>query len=123
VLVVDDEIIIREALRDTFELRGYRVTAVDDGQAALEALSSGRFDLVMLDLFMPKKEGLETLREIRTHYPSLLVYAISGGGAHHLDFLNIAREFGAHRVLHKPIEPDELFRFIAADHVGSAEMS
>ncbi len=64
-LIAEDDQTLREILEDSFEKAGWRVVAVQDGNAALEALRSHEFDLLLLDLLMPKKDGFAVLEEMK----------------------------------------------------------
>ncbi|MEC8646509.1 MAG: response regulator, partial [Candidatus Latescibacterota bacterium] len=65
ILIADDEIFIREGLKEALDHNRYRVEAVSDGQQAHEKLRSGRYHLAILDLRMPGQSGLELLDELR----------------------------------------------------------
>ncbi len=66
-------------------------------------------DLIITDVFMPEKEGLETIRELRSEYPEVKIIAISGGGKNiNLDFLPLAKQLGALRTLKKPFDRQEM---------------
>src|ERR1700761_5850731 len=65
ILVVEDEELIRITLCDRLESEGYRVETANDGEAGLQKATSGHFDLIMLDLMMPRKNGLDVCRDIR----------------------------------------------------------
>jgi CheY-like chemotaxis protein len=80
ILVADDEAMVRRSLRRMLELKNSSVVEVADGVAALDALahSPKAFDLVLLDVVMPRKNGYEVLAEIRERYPELKVVLMSG---------------------------------------------
>ena len=105
ILVVEDAAMIRKALTRALELRGHDVHAVVDGVEAMEALRDGRFDLVLLDIRMPRKDGFETLAEIKADpvLRELPVIVISGVE----DTASVVRciEMGALDHLPKPFEP------------------
>ncbi len=65
VLVVDDELLIRDLLYDFFMQKGYKVSVADSGPAAMEKLSRQSFDVLLVDLKMPAMDGIEFLKEIR----------------------------------------------------------
>ena len=115
ILVVDDDCAIQEGLSETLRAKGYDVTTADNGAAALRILEQEPIDLVILDIFMPTMDGIETLFAIRKLHPSVLVYAISGGGLPGVDYLHAASTFGAAQVLYKPISPDYLIRLISSE--------
>lgn len=82
----------------------------------LELLRNEPADLVLLDVFMPEKDGLETLREIRRLQPATRIIAMSGGGSNHsLDILQVASFLGARRTLAKPFELQELMSVVRAE--------
>ncbi|MDG2303663.1 MAG: response regulator [Candidatus Binatia bacterium] len=109
ILIVEDDASARAVLRETLELAGYQVREAGDGEEALRTLGDDVADLAIIDLFMPRKEGLETIREARGKFPELKIIAISGGGNRgQLEYLPIAERFGANRVLAKPFEQSTL---------------
>lgn len=65
ILIAEDEDILLNVLKDRFEADGWEVTIVKDGVEAMEAIAKSKFDLVLLDLLMPKKDGFEVLKEVR----------------------------------------------------------
>lgn len=104
ILVVDDEAPIRALLRQVLESAGHEVRERHDGCGVLGALAGDPPDLLILDVFMPNREGLETLTDVRKHHPQVKVIAISGGGSYgDLDVLKVARKLGAHLALPKPV--------------------
>jgi len=105
ILVVDDDQINRMVLAHDLEQEGHRVTAVEDGGSALEALRDGRFDVVLLDVLMPEMDGYETLTQIERdeklrHVPVIMVSALE-------DIESVVRciELGAADYLPKPFDP------------------
>jgi DNA-binding response OmpR family regulator len=109
ILLVDDEATVRELFALVLQLDAHEVTMVADGVQALEAIDESVFDLVITDLIMPDKEGIETIMEIRRLRPSLKIIAMSGGGRGSAgDYLAMASELGAARALEKPFSNTEL---------------
>ncbi len=109
ILIVEDDVSARAVLRESLELAGYQVREAGDGEEALRELDREMTDLAIIDLFMPRKEGLETIREVRGKFPDLRIIAISGGGNRgQLEYLPIAERFGANKVLAKPFEQSTL---------------
>ena len=106
VLVVDDEPGVRSALRLVLEHGGYSVLEAENGFDALNQLRTHSADVVLIDLFMPEREGLETIAAFRQQYPSLKIIAISG--AFSGEFLEIAKHLGADEALPKPIRGADL---------------
>jgi CheY-like chemotaxis protein len=116
ILVVDDEPAIRLLMRRTLTSAGYEVDEAPDGAAALEIYSREPSTLVVTDLVMPGKEGLETIIELRRRDPAVRIIAISGGGEGQRgleQYLKTARLLGAIRVLQKPFSPQELLDAVA----------
>jgi len=113
VLVVDDDDAVREMLAIVLQRRGIEVTRARDGNEALKSYKEGTFDLVVTDLIMPDKEGIEMILEIRAMKRPVRILAISGGGKVHQSMhLNLARSVGADRVLSKPFMPHDLLKIV-----------
>lgn len=113
ILIVDDVPGVAKVLCDFLTDEGHLATAAHDGRSALGVLERERFDLVISDIFMPRVDGLELIREIKSLTPSPAVIAMSGQGYGYIN--NAAAAFGAARVLAKPFERDDLLS--AVDHV------
>lgn len=115
VLVADDDRLVRETFRYTMEEEGYTVHTANDGAEAIRILSEERIDVALIDVFMPEKDGLETILDIRKHHPSTLVFAMSGyAGKGSQKYLSIAEKFGADRIIHKPTPPSQVIQLIKA---------
>lgn len=109
VLVADDDEQVRSLLSRMLEREGHGVLLAADGFEASELYRQELPDAVILDLYMPEKEGLETLLELRTDFPGIRIIVISGGGgAFALDPLRTAKRMGAVSTLTKPIRRAEL---------------
>jgi two-component system cell cycle sensor histidine kinase/response regulator CckA len=106
VLLVDDEPGVRSFLRSVLEPEGYELKEAADGEQALKMLRTWTADLVITDLVMPEKEGLETIQILRLDYPKVRILAISGAGGG--SYLSVAKHLGAHGVLAKPVNPEAL---------------
>jgi CheY-like chemotaxis protein len=104
VLVVDDDGGVRLVARVMLEAAGHEVADVGDGGEAVRAFRGRPADLVLCDVFMPNKDGLQTIRELRALAPGVRVVAMSGGhtGFPGADFLCLAPAFGADSTLSKP---------------------
>lgn len=116
VLVIDDSSTVREMVRTTLEAEGYDVLQAVDGRAGLEVQRVLPCDVVITDLIMPEKEGLETILELRREWPCLEIIAVSGGSAvlDKEDLLRTARSFGAKQTISKPFTPRQLLDSVAA---------
>lgn len=109
ILVIDDDKAVRRLLREMLELDGHTVTDAPDGAKGLKALEKAPCDLVITDIFMPERDGLATLMELRQHHPGLKAIAISGGSPRvPLDMLHAAQRLGAAKTLAKPIRCADL---------------
>jgi CheY-like chemotaxis protein len=120
-LVVDDDPLVQATYKHCFEEAGYKTGVANDGRAALTYLAQNKTDTVFLDVFMPDKDGLETLLEIKKQFPDLRVVVMTGGGERaRFDFLSAAAKFGADGVVKKPISPAELIRMVETNSFPSA---
>lgn len=106
VLVVDDEAGIRALLERVLAQEGYDVATAHDGRHAMKLLNSKRFDLVITDLFMPERDGMETILEMRQTQPTPKIIAMSG--LFQGTMLKVAGLLGADATLLKPFEVGEL---------------
>ncbi len=114
VLVVEDEQKMRRMVARVLAGRGHLVLEAENGNEALALLAKGPPDLVITDLFMPDKEGIETIRAIRQDHPDLPIIAMTGGGYHNnLELLAMAEKFGANARLAKPFRSEELLAVVA----------
>jgi DNA-binding NtrC family response regulator len=113
ILIVDDEELIRNLLRQMLEREGYEVVEAGNGKIALQVFRQQPADLIITDIIMPEKEGLETITEFRKTYPNVKIIGISGGGRiDSKDYLFIAQRLGANRTLAKPFEWSDMLTAI-----------
>ncbi|MCX7043902.1 MAG: response regulator [Candidatus Sumerlaeota bacterium] len=113
ILVIDDEEQVRKTLQLILEQAGYEVIGAPDGNVGIELFRKNPTDLVITDLLMPEKEGLETIMEIRRDFPDAKIIAISGGGREGaLNFLAVAQKMGAAATLSKPFERKQLLEAV-----------
>jgi DNA-binding response OmpR family regulator len=113
ILIVDDEANIRSLIKEILEANGYDVDEACDGNAALKSMNDVRADLVITDMLMPDKEGLETMREIRSEHPGVKIIAISGGGLIGPEsYLTLAKSLGADRTFTKPFDLHDVLNAI-----------
>lgn len=109
VLVVDDESAMNELIADILGEAGFKVFAETDGAGALEAFRARKPDVVILDIFMPNKDGLEVLIEMRHQRLRVPVLVISGKQTLLTDSsMGLAKQLGASDVLAKPFTPEAL---------------
>ncbi len=113
VLVIDDDDQILTSLREVLEREGYEVLDAPDGKVGLQLFREEGADLVITDIIMPEKQGLETIKGLREDNPDVKIVAISGGGAiEPRVYLHYAEEAGAMRTLPKPFEREELLEAV-----------
>jgi len=113
VLLVDDEDAIREMLDLLLQRRGFQVVQARDGNEALRFYREQEFDLVITDLIMPEKEGIETILEMRAMKRPIRIIAISGGGRVDQSMhLHLAKSVGADRVVSKPFLPADFLKIV-----------
>ncbi|MBN2164368.1 MAG: response regulator [Pontiellaceae bacterium] len=109
ILIIDDDPSIRNVFTRYLEHKGYSVTVASDGSEGLSILSTFAPDLVITDVMMPGKDGLEVVLELRKTRQDIPVFAISGGMRMAvMDFLPMIKKFGAKKVFYKPVDLDEL---------------
>ena len=112
VLIVDDDPLFREALCTM--LQGFEVTQATEGSAAARAFRRMPDAIVLCDIFMEGKEGLETIRDLRQAYPEAKIIAMSSEGTSTgIDVLDFASQQGADLTLRKPFDKAQLLEAIA----------
>jgi DNA-binding response OmpR family regulator len=115
ILVIDDDASVREVVSEMLRLEGHEVVIAENGRDAVPLLAARHIDLVITDLIMPEKEGIETISEIRRSDSRIPIIAISGGGRLGPgDYLETARYIGADATLAKPFARQELLATIDA---------
>ncbi|HBB70785.1 MAG TPA: Fis family transcriptional regulator, partial [Geobacter sulfurreducens] len=112
ILVVDDEQDIRTALAGILEDEGYRTAFARDGVEALETVQKDRPDLVLLDIWMPRLDGMETLQRLKTADPGLTVVMMSGHGT--IETAVKATKLGAFDFIEKPLSLEKVI--LAVNH-------
>lgn len=115
VLVIDDDAHMRRSLRRLLETAGHVVAEAGNGDQGLALFASEPIDLVVTDILMPDKEGIETIRELRQR-AAVPILAISGASAGfgELDVLGFAQRLGADDALAKPFRARELLDKVAS---------
>jgi DNA-binding response OmpR family regulator len=109
ILIIDDDALVRDTIVRVLRRKGYQTLVAPDGLRGLSVLRAEQPDLVITDIIMPDKEGLETIRDIRKERPDLPILAVSGGGRlGNTDYLKVASMLGANQILAKPFGPSEL---------------
>lgn len=116
ILIVDDEESVLMLLSEILEQEHHDITVASTGQEGINKYQADAFDLVVTDLVMPEKSGLDLIMELRKLDPGVKVIAISGGGGIHgrFDYLPIAKLIGALRIVKKPFQVDEVKEAVAS---------
>ncbi|MCB0281634.1 MAG: response regulator [Calditrichae bacterium] len=114
ILIVDDEEVILEMLIQMVNREGYEAEGAKNGKEAMKKIAENKPDLLITDLIMPDKEGIELIKDIRASYKDLKILAISGGNRHidPMGQLKIARFLGADASLSKPLDRKEFLSVI-----------
>jgi DNA-binding response OmpR family regulator len=114
ILVIDDDHAVRRTICENLSESGYDVLDAADGDQGLNLIDpEAPPSLVVTDIIMPRKEGLETIIEIRKKFPQIKLIAISGGGrTRSTDFLALAKRLGSDAIIPKPIDMDQLEKTI-----------
>lgn len=113
IMIVEDDTAVRELLRDILERAGHEVIVAQNGKVAISLYKNSPADLIITNILMPEKEGLETIQELHREDPGVKIIAISGGGQiGPADYLEVARRFGAMRTFSKPFDRKELLKAV-----------
>jgi CheY-like chemotaxis protein len=109
ILIIDDDPAIQNIFTQFLEAVGHRVQTASNGKDALALMKTEAPDLVITDIMMPEMDGLELVTHLRDSLPDLPVIAISGGmKTSPMNFLPLAKRFGACKVLEKPVSMKDL---------------
>lgn len=117
VLVVDDDALVCGAIEAALQHHNFEVVIADGGEAGLAALGAGSFDVMLVDIFMPRMRGFESIRRFHERAPSTPLIAMSGYAFANIappspDFHRMAQELGATVCLRKPFTADTLLTAI-----------
>lgn len=110
ILVIDDDIQVRQLLKQILEQAGYEVAEAPDGKVGIRLYRDKPADLIITDIIMPEKEGVETIIELRRDFPDVKIIAISGGsrGIDAQNCLSYVKQLGVMRTFAKPVDRGEL---------------
>lgn len=110
ILIVDDEPSVLKMLRKMLKDESEEILEAENGEQAIELCQEQEIDLMITDIIMPKKHGIDLIMEVKNKFPNLPIIAISGGGgvSGRFDYLEIAELLGANNILHKPFEAIDL---------------
>lgn len=123
ILVIDDEPDVRDSIRQVLNRVGFEVMTAENGEAGMQAFYDQPPDVVIVDIIMPRKNGIEVIRKIRETYPGARIVAITGGGNFGPfgytpgtlvteAYLASATESGADAVMMKPFHRTELIALV-----------
>lgn len=114
VLVIDDDQEVREFLVTVLERAGHVVIAAVNGRDGVAMFRANPVQVVITDIIMPEKDGIETILDLRREHPDLKVIAISGGGRTTPEnYLHSARLLGADRAIRKPFKNEDILQAVA----------
>ncbi len=109
ILIIDDDFLVRDMLERLMRKARYDVETAEDSGRAMRLHRRRPVDLVITDIIMPEKEGLETIAEFRKSAPAVKIIAISGGGRiGPSSYLRMAKMLGADRTFAKPVDTAQL---------------
>jgi two-component system, chemotaxis family, chemotaxis protein CheY len=120
ILVIDDDHLVRDTLKSFLQVEGHTVLLAVDGNDGLRQCREQIVDLVICDIFMPEKEGIETVREMRQMMPTVPIVTMTGGARvvpsasnrGQTDYLQMSRLVGATATITKPFRPRELIALV-----------
>ncbi len=110
ILVVDDDAIVMKSCRRILEAEGFEVTTVPSADEALEKIKIYDFDLLLMDVKMPKHDGIFLMREIKKNWPEIPIVVMSGYPTP--ETIADVLQLGATQFIPKPFKPDEFMKSI-----------
>jgi len=114
ILLIEDDHQLRKLFQKKMAGKGYEIIEASNGKEGMERFRDASPDLIITDIVMPEKEGLETISELRKMAPGIKIIAISGGGRISPEsYLSTAAFLGARHVFSKPIDWPEMLRAVA----------
>jgi two-component system response regulator (stage 0 sporulation protein F) len=118
ILIADDDDAVQQIIKILLQRSGHQVTGANDGRTALKVFRECEFDLLIVDIFMPGMDGLETMKQVHEYRPNVPIIVISGHSysaryATSPDFLTMATKLGAACSLQKPFKSAVLLENIA----------
>ena len=114
ILLIEDDDNFRKMLKITLADVGYEVVEATDGDKGIDLYRRQPADLVVTDIIMPKKEGTETIIQLKKEFPDVKIVAISGGGLTKSDvYLRVANLLGVERTFSKPFDISEFLQTLA----------
>ena len=108
ILIIDDDRTMLSLLNRMLSRKGHEVIEAQDSQQAVGLAQTGKFDLVVVDIFMPDKDGIEVISELRKVNQDIKIIAISGMVQSGVNYLDLAKKLGANKTLVKPFSMEQL---------------
>jgi len=103
ILIIDDDVQVLWVLRKMLEKAGHTVLSASDGEKGMHLYKNAPCDLIITDMIMPNKSGINLINDLLQGFPEARIIAISGGGAIEAErYLDIARSLGARKTITKP---------------------
>jgi len=113
IIIADDDDQLRTMLSQIFEVENYTVIEAQNGQQAIDYIRNNTVDLLITDLIMPEKEGIETINELKRVSPELPIFAMSGGSMTNSEvYLQIAQKLGVSQTFLKPFDINEMLEAV-----------
>ena len=111
ILIIDDDEDIRQSFQALLREFGHTVAVAPNGKVGLKELTHENYDIIILDIFMPEKDGIETIQEIKQQFPQTKIIATSGEEWRGF-LLKTMKSLGADYILEKPIISEQLLDII-----------
>jgi YesN/AraC family two-component response regulator len=109
-LIIDDDALVRESIKLMLDEQTCQVDMAKNGSEGIDLYKQNHHDIIITDIIMPKKEGFETIGELKKLNEDVKIIAISGGSRNGMGtYLPIAQDLGAQAILYKPFDDNELF--------------
>lgn len=118
ILIIDDDVLMRSLCKEMLERAGYDVMVACNGHEGLQLFRQTSIDLVITDVFMPVRDGLEVIMTLRREKPTTPIIAFTGNAVGR-DFLNAAKHLGARCTIAKPFSATDLIQAVRQTHVLS----
>jgi len=112
ILLIDDDANILGVYAEMLRTAGYEVVEASNGKEGVRLYKEASFDLVVTDLLMPEKDGLEVVMELRRDFPEVKIITLSAGNAYGHSSLETSLALGAARTLRKPFKEDQLLEAV-----------
>ena len=111
ILIIDDDEDFRSYVYDLLTSRGFEVFSAANGKEGVDTINKEKIDIILVDMIMPEREGVETIMEVRLTHPDIKIIAMSGA-IRHDTYLRLAGELGADITMSKPFKKEEMLNAI-----------